>query len=87
MALYQIHAAFKDGKFLVIIEKDVNDPTIHRLRIAELLSLDDQTDLGYWAASSLGRAMWGAADFYAAEMEKARQELDGDEPDAPDSRR
>lgn len=76
MQPYLIHAAFKDDRFLVIIEKDPLDPASHKLRIAELISLDDQADLGYWTAPSLARAMQGAADFYAAAMDKASQELE-----------
>jgi hypothetical protein len=73
---YPIHAAFKDDRFLIIIEKDPFDLASNKLRIAELISLDDRAGLEFWAAPSLARAMQGAADFYAAAMERASRELD-----------
>jgi hypothetical protein len=72
---YRIIAAFKYDRFLVIVEGDDVDPTRHRLRIAELITLDDRANLDYWAAPSLARAMQQAAEYYAEEMEKSKTEM------------
>src|ERR1043165_9035754 len=45
---YLIHAAYRAGSFLVVIEKDALDPPSFQPRIAKFTPLDDGDTLGYW---------------------------------------